>query len=494
MLSLTIKKLLNQFFKLIGRPKFIQLGPILFLSFNISANLINKKVTAFSWVPDPVKPLSGKCYEYDIETGGKSFQAVTRKSRCKPKQTEFLWIASEKGIGGKCYEVDTESKGAKYASATATSKCVTKEMSYVWEVTSEISGECYQIDGDLKRKTSKSNCAPKSIEHRWLPRDSGWGGKCFAIDAMEGPAGYIESVNTENCRPSDTSYTLHLKKEGEQGYCYEVDSNEGAKSYSRRVSRENCFNDVSPKYMWKKDKRGIGGECLEVRNSIDQKTSARNVDYKNCIRFKTRIFFKKTTKFGGICLLIDDPTSGEEFSKSLAPSRCREVVKELQYTIVANEYGKPICVESDTETGGELFVGKVSLSKCEDTSARPKWILSEDGWTGKCVELRTLGDKVREKAISKEKCRPVKTRFTWHNFKKLDGKCFEVDAEKGNSNFVTEASLKKCAPKFTKYIFFREKGKSAGNCYLVDRETSGEKFNKQVGTKKCRENLIKVPL
>lgn len=488
------KKLLNQFSKLIPRPKFIILGPIYFLALNSSANLINKKVTAFSWISDPDKPFSGKCYEYDIETGGQAFQAVTSKSKCRPDKTIYHWVPSERGVSGKCFEIDEETKGQKFARSTAVSKCVSENVRYAWELTSEISGECFEIDGNLKRKVSKGLCAPSKVDHHWLSRENGWGGKCYAVDSIQGPSGYIESVNTNNCKPNDTTFVLNMKKEGDQGYCYEVAVNGGEKAFSKRVSRSSCFSNPSVKHMWKKDKSGIGGDCLEVRKTADSRISTRKVDYKNCVDFKTKYFFKRTGSYSGECLLIDTPSSGVNFSKSVVKRNCREAVKDIQYSLVANEFGKPICIESDKETGGDLFISKVSISKCEETNIKPKWILEEDGWSGKCVELRTIGNSVREKSINKELCRPKEVRTLWHNFSKLNGKCFDVDAKLGTIGFVKEAPLKKCAPKFTKYIFYREKGSNAGNCYLVDRETSGEKFNKKASPKKCRENLIKVPL
>ncbi len=493
-MSRKIKKPLNQILNFVIGPKFFILGPILFLSLNISANLINKKVTGFSWVPDPEKSYRGNCYEYDLETGGQKFQAIAKKIKCRPEKTETLWVPSEEGVSGKCYEVDSETKGEKFVIPSSASNCVTKEVSYSWALVSETSGECYQIDGNLKRRVSKDNCAPKKVSHHWVPRTSGWGGKCFAIDSLQGPAGYIESVSVENCKPSETSYTLHMKREGEQGYCYEVDLKNGPKGYSRRVSRSNCFNSAAPNYMWKSDESGVDGECLEVRSSINEKVSSRKVDFKKCINFKTKNFFKRTSSFGGSCLLVDELTGGQRFAKVITTSSCREEVEDFQYSLLPNQYGNPICVESDLKTNGNLYVGKVSLSKCEDTGAKPKWVLEDDGWSGKCVEMRTLGSNVRERSIRKEKCRTAKTKFIWHNFKKLDGKCFEVDVEKGNDGFVIEAPLKKCAPKFLKYIFYREKGENAGHCYLVDRETSGEKFNKPISSKKCKRSLIKAPL
>ncbi|GEM_PF-3353331 len=488
------KKLLNNFLKFLFGPKFLLLGPILFLPFNLSANLINKKVTAFSWIPDPSKAFTGKCYEYDIETGGKAFQAVTSKSKCRPDKTIFHWVPSERGVGGKCYEIDEETKGQKFARSTATSKCVTENVRHSWELTSEISGECYEIDGNLKRKVSKGLCAPSQVDHHWLSRENGWGGKCYAVDRMKGPSGYIESVSTDRCKPSQTTFVLNMKKEGDQGYCYEVAVNGGEKAFSKRVSRSSCFDNSSLEYMWKKDKSGIGGDCLEVRKTTNSRVSTRKVDYKNCVDFKTKFFFKRTGSYTGECLLIDSITHGERFSKSVVKRNCREAVKGIQYSLVPNEFGKPICVESDSETSGDLFISKVSISKCEDAQVKPKWILDEDGWSGKCVELRTLGNSTREKSINKEMCRPEEVRTLWHNFSKLNGKCFDVDAKRGTIGFVKETSLKKCAPKFTKYIFYRAEGSNAGYCYLVDRETSGEKFNKKVSPKKCRENLIKVPL
>lgn len=491
-MSLKNKKLLNQILKLNFGPKLFLLGPILFLSFNSNANLINKNVTAFSWVPDQEKPLKGKCYEYDIETGGKVFQALTNKSKCKPEDTIFHWVPSSKGIGGKCYEVDRETKGSGYASVTTSSNCVTEQVNYIFELKSETVGECYQVDGNLKRKVSKEFCAPKDVTYHWLGRENGWGGKCFAIDSDQGPSGYIESVKKDLCKPDRTTYILNQKKEGQQGYCYEVAVDGGERAYSKRVSRSKCF-DNTPKFMWQRDSSGVGGECLEVRNSIGGKMSSRKVDFKKCIDFDTKLLFRRLSSHSGICLLIDSQTNGEAFSKSVVLRRCRELVKEFDLSIVANEFGKPICVESDSKTNGNLYIKKVSASKCEESEVKPRWVLDEDGWKGNCVERRTFGDKVRDKLVSKEECRPAKTKIVWHNFSKLNGKCFEVDSVKGNDGFVKEAALKKCAPKFFKYIFYRKDGDNAGNCYLVDRETSGEKFNKRVRSKKCRENLIKVP-
>ncbi|WP_417334745.1 hypothetical protein [Halobacteriovorax marinus] len=492
-LNLKSKKLLNQFLKINNWPKYSLLGLLFIYPFNIHSNLINRNVTKFSWVPDTEKPFSGKCYEYDIETGGKAFQAVVSKSKCKPEQTTYHWVPSERGVGGKCFEVDLETKGSKYASISSASNCVTENVSYVWEQTSQMSGECYQIDGNLKKKTSKNLCSKNKVDHYWVARENGWGGKCYAVDSVNGPAGYIESVKAQNCRPEQVFYKLNMKKEGTQGYCYEVALDGGERAYSRRVSREECFTNRSPEYMWQRDESGVGGECLEVRKSVNARVSSRRVDFKNCIDFKTEYSFRRSSKVEGVCLLVDSLTQGEKFSVGVVKRNCREQVKDLQTTLMQGLDGSPICVESDVQTGGSKYVSRVANKFCEDVQKKPTWILDESGWSGKCVERRSLGSIERDKLINKELCRPESTKAVWHNFSKLKGRCFDVDSKQGPSGFVKETSLKDCAPKRYKYIFYRHKDETAGSCYLVDRETSGEKFNKVVGLKKCRENLYKVP-
>jgi hypothetical protein len=492
-LLLKTSKLLNQFQKKINGPKILLLGPFLFLSLN-SYSQFNKPTTAFSWVVDNENPYKGQCYEYDIETGGNQFQVKVSKRKCHPKKTIFHWVADKSGIGGKCYEVDEESKGQKYSSNSLAKNCHQENQSYQFVQTEQLKGECYQIISDSNRRKVRTKfCRPSDVSYNWLPNQNGWGGRCYMIDSESGPSSYIEKANALDCKPSEVVFELKVNSINPGGECYEVDAESGRMGYSNKTKRENCFEKKSKiEYHWQQTE-ALSGKCIEVQQSSSGTPTYKSSGYKKCIDFETSFRFQRLTPVSGVCTIIDKETQGENFINKVGSSNCRNSAGALEFQFITYPEGKEFCYELDTKTSGQNFIKKVNSDKCNDFKIYPKWFSSDESpWKGKCLKTLKSGEIKSKKSLMPIKCRPKEVKVLWYNFSKFNGDCFEVDAKKGPEYFVRKVDIKKCRPKYTKYVFYREKGAQSGTCYSVDSKTGGDKYFKKVGSKLCKRELKQI--
>lgn len=489
------KKLHNFKIKIKSWPRNFFLGPFLFFLISPLTLSSPNQVTAFSWVSDPNKDHYGSCYEYDLETGGQKFQKKVSKEKCRPKSTRTLWVPKTSGVGGKCFEVDSETGGSNYSRVTSADRCSSENATYVWKQTGETKGECYEQSGEnYQVRVDKKKCLTGSVLYHWLPKKSGWGGRCYAISEEGGPASYIESVKLELCKPDNTSFILNQTKTNLEGECFEVDALEGRGSYSNSVSREKCLSKEVRSFLWKKDETGINGKCLELQKSLSGVGVVKEVSYKKCIDFETTHFFKRLDRLAGVCLLVDKNSGGESFSKIVSKSHCLKIAGETEKLLLQKRSGKYQCYQVDTKTNGNLFIDMAPSADCEERLGKPVWVSDETLWDGKCVVKTRVGLEVKEKSIAKEKCRPSDVFVMWHNIRKLKGYCYEVHGKYGSEKYAVIIEKKKCKTKIHKYIFYRAPGEQSGNCYMVDAKTGGEKYNKKVGAEKCKEKLMVSPI
>ncbi|OUR96853.1 hypothetical protein A9Q84_10980 [Halobacteriovorax marinus] len=398
-------------------------------------------------------------------------------------------------MGGKCYEVDRDTGGSNYSRITSARNCSSKKASYIWKQTGEIQGECYEHSGEsYKVKVEKSKCAFGGILHHFLPRKSGWGGRCYAIAEDGGPAAYIESVKIEKCKPENTTFILNQARGNLQGECFEVDADSGRGSYSKSVKRDKCLAKKEARYSWRKDQSGLSGKCLEVKESTQGLAALKEVTYKKCIDFETTFTFKRVDRLSGLCLIIDKVSLGEVFSRVVSKRNCLKQAGVTENTLLQKKNGKYDCFQVDTKTEGNLFIDKAPSSDCMEKLSKPRWVSDETGWDGKCMAKIRVAEKIVEKSVSKSKCRPDDVFIMWHNLSKLNGQCYEVHGKYGSEQYAVIIEMRKCKPKNLKTIFYRAPKALSGNCYIVDVKTGGEKYNRLIGTRKCKEKLMTVPL
>lgn len=488
-----ISKPLNQtFFKSI-RPKISHLGPFLFLFFT-SLIQANNSTTTFRWIQDDDNPAKGKCYEYDLETGGQQYQVKVGKSKCLPKDSIYVWVADESGIGGRCYQVDKETRGDKYSSSTSKRKCLEKIQNFQFVQTEDLKGECYRIISETNRqKISTEKCRPENITFHWLPSKSGWGGRCYEIDEELGPSSYIKKSSTENCRSENVTFSLQLNSRSPEGICYEVDSENGPKAYSNKVRREKCINKTEQvSYSWIRTSE-ISGKCFKLETSFQGEVTRSPTTYKNCIDFETSLRFIKSSPVKGVCVLEDSKSSGEQFRVKVQMNKCKLLSGVTDHQFITPPGKSLSCYEMDAKTSGDHYIKKVELNKCNSKKLFPKWFADEDGWRGKCVHVLPSGKRYSKKVLDPEKCKAKRVKIMWHNFSKFVGGCFEIDSEKGPRYYSNEIESKKCKPKDLKYVFYREKDESSGICYSVDQETGGDKYFKKASSKKCKGQLKELP-
>ncbi|WP_127717099.1 hypothetical protein [Halobacteriovorax sp. HLS] len=370
-----------------------------------------------------------------------------------------------------------------------------EKKSFQFVQTSELSGECYQIISDTNRmKVKTDSCKTSEVSYHWLSSSSGWGGKCYEIDANDGPSAFINKAKHEMCRPSKVRYSVRTSEFNQAGDCYEVDSENGRQAYSYKVRRENCFTakESEKKYAWKQ----VGpykGECLESQVSSDNKVTIKKSNYENCVDFKVREKFIKLDPVSGVCVLVDDETSGKLFVHQISMSKCRSQIKEFDYQFITLSDGNVRCYEIDRKTQGESYIKKTLIDECQDLKITPKWFADEDDpWSGKCLGVNEKGEVHSKKSLNPLKCRPEKVKVLWHNYERFNGFCFEVDGEKGPEYYAKKIDISKCKPTFTKFIFYRKKNEKSGNCFDADSKTGGELYHKRVGAKSCKRELPQI--
>ena len=488
----TIKPLNKTFFKKY-RPKISYLGPFLFL-FLSSVIQANNTSTSYRWIQSDDDPGKGKCYEYDIETGGQQYQVKVGKSNCVPVDSIFIWVADKSGIGGKCYQVDKETRGENYSSKTSKRKCLDSIQNFQFIQASDLYGECYQVISDSNRqKVNVEKCRPENITYHWLPSKKGWDGRCYEIDGEQGPSSYIKKTLAKKCRPEEISYSLQVDSKNPEGICYEVDAVNGVKAYSNKVKRSKCINkSVEAKYTWIKT-GDFTGKCVKLQTSFSGEVTQKPTSYKDCIDFETEIRFIKRTPVKGICVLEDTISSGEKFRTKIQIDECRKPAGVIDFQFIAAPGESPNCYEVDAKTGVEKYIDKTTLKMCNDKKLFPKWFADDVGWRGKCLQVLSSGKRYSNKPLDPEDCKASNVKIMWHNFSKFDGACFEIDSLKGPRFYSREVEPKRCKPKYLKYVFYRKKDEPSGKCYSVDQETGGGKYYKRVGARMCKDKLKALP-
>jgi hypothetical protein len=84
------------------------------------------------------------------------------------------------------------------------------------------------------------------------------------------------------------------------------------------------------------------------------------------------------------------------------------------------------------------------------------------------------------------------TIFVWQGDpnKPTKGYCYEVDEETYGKKLKAKASLEKCKPEKTAFLFVYDSGK----CYEVDDKTTGKEYIKKTRLHKCRPNKVTTKL
>ena len=457
------------------------------LSINSQASKPN---TAFFWQVDEKRPYKGRCYEYDIETGGKKFQVKVSRRKCKTAQTSFVWVADQSGMGGRCFEVDSETKGDKFSTNASSDKCHKENSNYQFIQIDQLKGECYQVISQAnRRKVKTSKCRSDEVSQHWLPKKEGWGGRCYLVDSNNGPASYIEKVSDKDCRPDNVSYELRVDDKFPEGDCYEVDAESGKSAYSLRVKRKYCLDRKTEiSYQWQQTEL-YNGTCLEFQKFPSGSITRKPVTFLKCIDFEIGYEFIKKSPISGFCITYDVESEGQFFKKRERLESCKKIAGKLDFQFITGKDGQQLCFVVDSETEGDKYIEKVEMKNCEDNVVTPKWFSSDETqWKGNCLGIIKNG-KNKPKRLRVEKCRPKKVKILWHNFSKFNGDCYEVDALKGPEFYVNILESKKCRPKKREYIFYRKKEEESGVCYLVDSKTKGDLYYKKVGPRKCKERL-----
>lgn len=245
----------------------------LFLIFYSSYSLAELN-TSYKWIKSSEKLTSGKCFEVDTETSGEKYIKKVTKKKCKPAETNFVFLAQT----GKCYEldiitggekyivdanllhchpakttyykgiinnkyscfrVDSKTKGQMFYERVKDEHCNGLEEEFFWKAKSKTSGDCYvKGTGNQVKKVSSEKCLPKKTVftfYRVGPKK----GECHQQDASN-PLLYTKKSNIQKCKPQYTIFIFLKDKNKMSGKCFELDEETKGDVYLNRVKPELC--------------------------------------------------------------------------------------------------------------------------------------------------------------------------------------------------------------------------------------------------------------
>lgn len=459
---------------ILGLLTTIIFGPVLP---SFGAETIDRTVhqTRYVWVLDQKNAFKGQCYEIDQATSGERFNAKVSTYNCKPSELTYQWHPDKSGIGGKCYEIHASLGAAGYVDQTGDGKCAPAKLSYqLIESTCYAKGTTANGQEYLNR-TGLRDCRPSESRYEFVYDAAAMRGNCFEVDAS-GASQFKKNAPIDKCRPSKVTYIF----DHQSLKCYEVDAVAGPSGYLYQSAREKCLEQKNVTYAFS------SGECFQKTMDSAGQEVILKVSTNECRPERTLFIFKFESRYEGNCFEVDELTQGQKFLAQVAVDKCRPA--KTVYTYVDEIKS---CLEIDEEGMGTNFVKRALNSHCESAASKPKWVVSEDNiYKGKCIGTVRAGDG-SETALNyrTEKCLPANTRFEWVQSKAFEGECYEVDAQNGPRQFSRQASDQKCYPPEYDIVFEQVPGQTLGVCTMVDRKSKGELFKREVNARLCKKEM-----
>lgn len=431
--------------------------------------------TTYVWMPDAANPLKGQCYEIDMASRGEKFNAKVNQSNCKPKEVSYLWAPEESGIGGRCFAVDAKTGTNGYVEGTDDRKCYPENVTYHL-----IESTCYakgtlKTGGELINKVDMNECRPSESRFEFRFSKTRGNGSCYEVDAREGGA-FERQVSLTKCKPKLTRFVYDQTSDT----CYEVDQLEGAEGYVASVSRSKCLDQDEESFAFS------NGECFRKTKDIEGNEVVLKTKDSDCRPNKTDFIFEFSSRYNGTCYEVDSLTKGNVYRSRVPHQKCRP-----EKTLHTYVYEIKKCLEIDEETKGGSFVMTALDRECQSVAEKAAWVADErDIYQGKCMGVVAEGNGTqKEVSYQVDKCRPSDVKTEWVQTKPFDGKCYEVDKEKGPRGYSKLIGSSKCTPLKNAIVFENVPGQTLGVCTMVDEETKGRVFKKEVSATLCKKEM-----
>lgn len=280
---------------------------------------------------------------------------------------------------------------------------------------------------------------------------------------------------------------LQSTKNQYKGECYEIDRETSGKKYSVKVRKGLCRTE-NLVYKWQQGQRNARGRCYSTDKETLGERYSENADSKKCYPKDFSYYFQKKSKNKGHCLMIDNKTSGVEFSHIVKDSLCS--TEKMTYSFVIDKSqtrGK--CYQVDSETQGDKFIKKVRTNKCRPQKTYFIWKQKDILKNGVCFEVDSeLGPTNYIKKTKKEKCyqNQSKGQYSWiKDHPSLKEGCYESGLTLDQLPYQNKVNSSKCKPKDITKTFIKI-SKLKGVCFELDQATFGKKYKKKITISDCR--------
>lgn len=232
---------------------------------------------------------------------------------------------------------------------------------------------------------------------------------------------------------------------------------------------------IDTSYQWRNTKGGLfDGHCIEVDTQTAGKVYQAKVPFEKCKPEKLQLAFHFPT---GSCLEVDKETGGKQYLKKIAANKCQTPNSVFQMQTINGKFG---CYHLDLPSEGKDFYQLVTKRKCDKPSQNFYFKL-DSTFKGHCL-IKKDGNEI---TVEKSFCKPSQTVFHFHLTSSTAGKCYEISPE-GKEFYIQRASLTKCRPKETSFLFIKDKKNKSGGCYEVDSKTNGKEYIKKTRLKFCK--------
>ncbi len=302
------------------------------------------------------KQMRGDCIGKD-PSGASSYVRRVELSRCRPKQTTYLYDDAR----NKCYEVDPVSGPEGYFNNAALTRCLDKKSAtYAF-----IDGKCMEKSlgpegQEVILDTKLDNCKPSSTQYKFEFKTQ-YHGDCFEVDALTLGEQYKGRVDVKFCRPPKTVrfYVPGLRQ------CVEIDEETRGQKFAVRTRDSECEEFVSgPKWV-SSEKDIYEGKCMmKLRKATGVVVDAAVLDEK-CRPEEIRYDWIQSEEFQGKCYEVDRKQGPGIYSHKVNTRQCYPNPQKLVYrqdpTSLAGR-----CLIVDSETEGKRFTLQVNARRCKD--------------------------------------------------------------------------------------------------------------------------------
>lgn len=220
-------------------------------------------------------PVAGTCFEIDRETEGKKVQRIVNAKECRNNVTEIeTQILSYLGRD-YCIEIDKNNPTNGYRKSVNKKYCTDQTTKVRWQQdeNNPFEGRCLKLSYYAGKESWKSvrreKCkngetlfywhVPKIYPEKWVKQQRKkknflqtleavltskdnlvFFGKCYEIDAKEGPKVFSSATNIKNCKPEKLTLRYFHPRQYIKGGCYIVDQKTNGEKYLKKTLDKSC--------------------------------------------------------------------------------------------------------------------------------------------------------------------------------------------------------------------------------------------------------------